>query len=486
MGANEADLAGSRLAGFLQSQKELFFGDLESGKGKGWTVAVGNEAGGKLFLLDPKASEADPIDLDSLVSSIALAYLSSTLAATRTVPLFMTPKSLMHLRPENILALKHANIPTEVLIHPETLPAGLTTSDLTKQGVHFALVDMNRLLPGFGAGKVDLIIDHHEDEGVHEDAERLIQVPTGSCASLVTKYFKSQWTAATSSPAGAAGSPVPPELATLLLSAMVIDTAGLKTGGKAVDTDYESASFLYPLSTFATSSAGTMSISSTSPAPQALSDFSNQLLEQKFDVSDLTTHDLLLRDYKEYILPTSSTSFPSLQVGLSTVPMSIKKSLEKESEGWTSYMKALDGYMHEKNLDIEGVLTTYKTDKKGKHKRELLILVRSGGSIKTSEEARRVRDELIEGLEAGEVLELEVWGEKKSLKLNKKAKEGEELLDSGLGGRWGKVWVQGNDKATRKQVAPLLVSYFRSLAWTMLMRNSGMWSPSFNRSNECI
>jgi hypothetical protein len=43
---NEADLAGSRLAGFLQSQKELFFGDLENGKGKGWTVAVGNEAGG--------------------------------------------------------------------------------------------------------------------------------------------------------------------------------------------------------------------------------------------------------------------------------------------------------------------------------------------------------------------------------------------------------------------------------------------------------
>jgi exopolyphosphatase len=139
--------------------------------------------------------------------------------------------------------------------------------------------------------------------------------------------------------------------------------------------------------------------------------------------------------------------------------MALKKSLEKETEGWTSYMKALDGYMHEKNLDIEGVLTTFKTDKKGKHKRELLILVRSGGSIKTSEEAKRVRDELIEGLEAsGELLDLEVWGEKKSEKLSKKAQEGEDLLDSGLGGRWGKVWLQGNDKATRKQVAPLLVS----------------------------
>jgi len=370
----------------------------------------------------------------------------------------------MHLRPENILALKHANIPSEVLIHPETLPAGLSTKDLAEQGVHFAIVDMNRLLPGFGAGQVDLIIDHHEDEGVHESAERLIQVPTGSCASLVTKYFQAQWTAAISGPAGKAGSPVPPELASFLLSAMVIDTAGLKSGGKAVGTDYESASFLYPLSTFPAASPettddGDISITSASPVPQALSDFSNQLLEQKFDVSDLTTHDLLLRDYKEYILPTSSTSFPSLQVGLSTVPMALKKSLEKESEGWTSYMKAIDGYMQDKNLDIEGVLTTFKTDKKGKHKRELLILVRSGGSIKTSEEAKRVRDELVEGLEAsGELLELEVWGEKKSSKLNKKALEGEEILDSGLGGRWGKIWLQGNDKATRKQVAPLVVS----------------------------
>lgn len=47
---NEADLLGSRLAGFLQSQKELFFQDLQGGKGKGWTVAVGNEAGGKSCL----------------------------------------------------------------------------------------------------------------------------------------------------------------------------------------------------------------------------------------------------------------------------------------------------------------------------------------------------------------------------------------------------------------------------------------------------
>lgn len=372
----------------------------------------------------------------------------------------------MHLRPENLLALKHANVPPEVLVHPETLPGGISTQELTAQGVHFALIDHNRLLPPFGAGEVDTIIDHHEDEGVHANAGiRLIQVPTGSCASLVTKLFRQAWKAAASSPAGLAGSPVPPELATLLLSAIAIDTSGLKDGGKAVNTDYESTSFLYPMSTFASgsnpdSSSNEISISSTS-IPAAFTDFSDLLIQHKFDVSDLTTHDLLLRDYKEYILPTSSLSFPSLQVGLSTVPVSLKKTLEKEGDGWTSYVAALERYMREKNLDVEGVLTTYKTEKKGKHKRELLLLVRSGesGSLKTSEEARRVRDELVAGLEEeGGVLDLQVWGEKKSTKLNKRAKEGEDILDSGEGGHWGKVWLQGNSKATRKQVAPLIVS----------------------------
>ena len=36
----------SRLAGFLQSQKESFMGDLGKRNLKGWTIAMGNEAGG--------------------------------------------------------------------------------------------------------------------------------------------------------------------------------------------------------------------------------------------------------------------------------------------------------------------------------------------------------------------------------------------------------------------------------------------------------
>ena len=258
-----------------------------------------------------------------------------------------------------------------------------------------------------------------------------------------------QWKASLSSPAGKAGSPVPLELATLLLSAILIDTAGLKEGGKATPVDYESAAFLYPLSTF--SSGDTAAAISPTTTPQNLDQISSQLLSAKFDVSHLSPHDLLLRDYKEYVLPTTSHSFPSLRVGLSTVPQSLKISLEKESSGWESYLQSADGYMAERNLDVEGVLTTYRTESKGKHKRELLLIVRIGGAIPDSASARDVLRSLIEGLETSPELALVDWDRKGFGDLR-----GGDALDSE--GRVAKVWEQGNARATRKQVAPLLVS----------------------------
>lgn len=39
--------AEARLAGFLSSQRDLFLHDLKNGKGKGWTVVMGNQAGGE-------------------------------------------------------------------------------------------------------------------------------------------------------------------------------------------------------------------------------------------------------------------------------------------------------------------------------------------------------------------------------------------------------------------------------------------------------
>lgn len=352
----------------------------------------------------------------------------------------------MSLRPENLLVLKNTSIPLTSLLHASQLP--VPTTELASQGVTFALVDHNKLLPPFGHGKVDAIIDHHEDENAHTDALiREITIPTGSCASLVVKHFQPQWEAAMSR-----GSPLPPELATLLLSAIVIDTGGLKPGGKATAVDYDAAAFLYSISTVAAAQggeAGTFLATSDGAhrgrLPPSLNVLADTLQEAKSNVSSLSTHELLIRDYKEYEWPTQSRHFPTLKVGLSTVPLGLKPWIAKESEGWETLMADTEQYMQQGTLDIEGILTTYRGEKKGKHKRQLAIIVRPGGVIRDPQEARSVFDRLVAGLEASEELQLGEWNKAG------KVKRGDDQ-------RFVKVWVQGNAKATRKQVAPLLVS----------------------------
>jgi exopolyphosphatase len=363
----------------------------------------------------------------------------------------------MSLRPENLLAFKNAHIPLSVLLHPESLQ--VPTTDLASLGVRFALVDHNRLLPQFvptsgdTTGLVHAVIDHHDDEGLYKDAEiRMIKVPTGSASSLVTKHFMPQWQAALSGPAAAAGSPIPNELATLLMSAQLIDTHGLKIkeGGKATPVDLEAAAFLYPLTPWAAGDSVTPSSLSTS-TPEPVAEQNALLSEAKFNVSYLSTHDLLLRDYKEYTLPTASFSFPNLRVGLSTVPLGLKDWLERDGN-WPTYLAAADKFTVERNLDVEGVLTTFKS-KKGNSKRELLLLVRVGGAL-DDKAAKRVMAELEEGLAGNEELGLEPW-EKKGWKRFLKREE-----KHGLDGerRYGRVWTQGNAGATRKKVAPIMVS----------------------------
>jgi exopolyphosphatase len=308
-------------------------------------------------------------------------------------------------------------------------------------------------LPQFGTitpGIVQGVIDHHDDEEQHLDAEVRVLAKTGSCSSLVVTHFLPAWQASLAGPAGEAGSPVPNEVATLLLSAGLIDTHGFKAGAKAIDQDYQAAAFTYPLSPWYTSSSsGAQSVTETF-IPPALHDQGKELNDIKQNVSFLSSHDLLLRDYKEYNLPTASTAFPVLRVGLSTVPLGLKDWLAKGEDGWAGLMSDVDKYMIERNLDIEGVLTTFK--KKGVKKREILLIVRIGGALDNAA-AERAIVEIGAGMEKDTILTLVKW-EKRGWKrfLNKRKRQ---HLDGKR--RFGRVWEQANAEATRKVVAPLMV-----------------------------
>lgn len=493
----EKEVTRGRLADFLQSQKEAFLGDLKAGSGKGWVLAMGNEAGGKLILINLiKRGESELaltiilillIDLDTIASSVAYATLSSLLLAEHSLPLILTPSSLLRLRPENILALNASLLPPSVLLHEEELP--VPASKLAGMGIKFALVDHNTLLPqfrpseGFSADQdpVAAIIDHHEDEHSHSTAPlRLIKFPTGSCASLVTDQFSSQWASSISGPAGIAGGRVPGELATLLMSSILIDTGGLKAGegSKTTESDRQAAEFLWPISKFApgsneaveggssfTKSKESVTTESLSQGiiPSALSEWKDQLFTAKTDVQGLSSKELLLRDYKSYTLPLGTPSFSggsdqSLRVGLSTVPYGLHDWLTRgpvgddPGKGWTGLMAAIDTYMTDNDLDVEGVLTTFKESKhdggKAKGKREVILAVRTRAGQDLSR-SKKIFDSLVRGMEYADVLELKPWGGKKE-----SVEEG--VWESKEQGRYAAVWKQGNAGATRKQVAPLV------------------------------
>jgi exopolyphosphatase len=110
-------------------------------------------------------------------------------------------------------------------------------------------------------------------------------------------------------------------------------------------------------------------------------------------------------------------------------------------------MEEVDGFMVERELDLSGVLTTFK--KKGEGRREVLIALRTGGAIKEGEVAQTVFGGIVEGMEEAEVLSLAEW----------KAKGFKDEKELSNGERWGKVWKQVNADATRKQVAPVIVSH---------------------------
>ncbi|EMD37017.1 hypothetical protein CERSUDRAFT_114914 [Gelatoporia subvermispora B] len=171
----QAPCSDTTLASFLNAQRSAYLSALQSGRADEWTIATGNEAG----------------DLDSFASAIALSYYLTRLAPNPipTVPLALVAREDFGLRAENLHALALAGLDPAAppLLCLDDLPTPCPTR-------RFALVDHNRLHPRFDSpdARVVAVVDHHEDEGLYTDSAspRTVQVPVGSCASLVTRLFE--------------------------------------------------------------------------------------------------------------------------------------------------------------------------------------------------------------------------------------------------------------------------------------------------------
>jgi exopolyphosphatase len=257
----------------------------------------------------------------------------------------------------------------------------------------------------------------------------------------------------------------------------MIDTDGLRPGGKALQIDRDAAATLIPLSTYAqTVAPGLLSTLNSGTKPngnavydeKSMKDLASTLSDRKTDLSHLSTRDLLRRDYKEYDYGVDwLPGKPLIRVGLSTIPVPLKNwakegTVEKEILSW---MKA-------RGLHVHGAITSFKEkpskkdkeasakgkdkEKKGKARREQVWMVvdpaifENDGQAMYSADGKSVDLEklaqrLWERLEKDESLKLEKHTQ---LELNKNG-----VLPKGVK---AKAYHQGDPTPTRKYTAPLL------------------------------
>lgn len=378
----------------------------------------------------------DSPDLDSIASAVSYAWYMSEVTQQPAVPLVQIAKEDFVLREENLYALKLAGI-------PDALESLLSISDIEHvrpfPADKLVLVDHNQLGSQYltPQTKVVAVIDHHEDEGFYKDTAdpRLIR-PCGSCASLVSSFLPAD---------------VPAPIATLLLSSVVIDTNGLKPGGKATQDDRTAALFLAPKATLgipASNLATDEDAAGSINEIPAIKELNKNLQAKKSDVSRLGGWDLLRRDYKEYTFTLGwAEGRPTIKVGLSTVPAQLKSwgsngRLEAEGLAW----------MRKRDLTVLGVLTSFakvkKEDRakgktKGERRREIAWIVLDSKAVDPIALAER----LWAGIDADPILRA-------------KAAKGKWLGDRALlpGKSQVKVYKQQNAEATRKAVAPLTKS----------------------------
>lgn len=403
------------------------------------------------------------LDLDTVASSIAFAWIRTGTQNIPTIPFIQTDRSDIGLRAENIYALSLAGVQGSELLCAGDFPWTEAFPSNT-----FALVDHNRLLPQYSIGNSDVkvvaVVDHHEDEGLYKDsATPRIITPAGSCASHIAHLCHP---------------PVPAGVASLLLSAILIDTQGLKAGGKALDVDREAAAFLISQAT------SSLSPSPVNPFPlsqghafkpdevaglQFIRDLTAELDEKKNDVSRLGTRDLIRRDYKQsrINLPWVSNG-TYVNSGLSTVPVDLKSWIPRNTQEFWSSVKA---WMEQRKLSVLGILTSFHDEKKpgesgkGKHKRQMLWVVREGEIVDDTQleidsskipqkfNVEDLASRLWAGLEASEELELKRGDLEKFGISNQDVHSSMRI----------RIYKQGNASASRKVTAPLLKNILESV-----------------------
>jgi exopolyphosphatase len=383
-------------------------------------VCIGNEAG----------------DADSIVSSLALAYMDSFYSPNNTfkIPIVSIPKGDLPLRQETVLLLKLAGLDThhlDSLVYLDDLTACMRADD----SIRVTLVDHNRLTLQDTSWTVMEILDHHFDEQDHphvKDDDRNIAFDSttdkalvASTCTLIVERMRSQPTRP----------PYPWDVSLALLGVILLDTVNLlPAAGKVTERDRQAVETLQ------------RNVDWSQMNNKAAEEFRNDdhktintdalyqyLSDSKFDQTfwnNLSAQDALRLDYKQFQASSTGCCF-----GASSILQPMSAFMSKPR-----VLEEMQDFITTRKIPLLAVLSMTMTQG-GERRRELLLC---------GEDTKLVRDVSSYLLsEKGSLLQLE---EQRLPETRLQPATSSCPLQL-------RCFAQGNSKASRKQVVPIFLQY---------------------------
>eukprot|EP00054_Salpingoeca_dolichothecata_P016575 m.97476 g.97476 ORF g.97476 m.97476 type:complete len:581 (-) comp22044_c0_seq3:47-1789(-) len=337
-------------------------------------------------------------DLDSMVCSVVLArFLSVVEPEIKPLAVINIARADFALRTEAAFMFDKVGVDLADLIFVDEIDL---LSLKNSNSVEFILVDHNRMASHQTefVPLVRRVIDHHKDENLFLEAKTNIQL-VGSCATLITEEITSNSNSKFS---------LSPEETELLLATILTDTINLDASkGRSTKQDEQAVDKLLTMC----------------PSLDRGKLFED-VMKAKFDVSQLSTTDLLRKDYKEAMLGFT-------QCGVASITTSLDDLIARGD-----MQKHLQTFCDDKKIDILVLMFAYHHPT---FSRELAVFQPCGLPASASQLFSHVWTFLMESelkLEARELPNFPGYGAKQ-LALEK----------------------------SRKVVLPLLASYFTSPAF---------------------
>ncbi|CAG8468665.1 6243_t:CDS:2 [Acaulospora colombiana] len=343
-------------------------------------------------------------DLDSVIGSIAYAHLNNQLANfDRTcLPIIQIPRSDIRIRPECVYVFEDCGFSVDTLIFIDDITPHIDKL-FANYDIQLVLVDHNELIGVWKnfSQNVEVILDHHEDKGLHMNARLRCVENVGSATSLVVLNFKDRWERESDDA----------KLAKFFLAPILADTIFLDVSkGRTTNKDQMAADFLLNF------------LELSENVNVFIKNYYDKIRKARFDIFDLSNFDLLRKDYKE-------RNIEKYRVGISSIGWNVDAWIKRE--GLEVLIRGLKEYCQTRELDLLIVMLSFDH---GGFRREMIICSVNGPFCR-KEVLEEFKAKMM-GLERHPVMDNDI-----------------DEMDVGF-------YVQKNPNLSRKQVYPIVENSF--------------------------